>query len=571
MPGEDRRTSPTVPGGSTDVVGDRRHPDRRDSRTPAPRRLRNVLCEVRAALLGRRGARSSEKNPSVPLFSRLLISHMAPSMVLTFALGLILTALVRLTMMLGQLNEQELGDLGTDGKLHSVAWELEVTMRHGYDSCSRDAVGAGGRTREAMTFRVEQLRGALNQHARASQGLRRVSERYAELGDTVLASEVCAALVSPEVQRERAQLDEEITNHWVDRLGELSAALQQKDDEARTLGKLASFGGITLTAVAFLASLLLARRLAREVGGPLGDLSALARRVGRGDLHGRVEVDGPAEVVTLAEELERMRERLLQLEALKQGFLASVSHELRTPLSKIREALALLSDGAVGKLEERQARVVQIARTACEREIRMVTTLLDFSRLRAGAPLRFRTGHEARRAGQERRRRRGGRGRGRAQRARGPRDPGRAPGDDPRRRARGARDREPRAQRGRRVEGEAARARESRSAGGRAGRQAGALGAHLGPRSGARRAGGPARHDLRCVRHAGRAEVAQGDRGGPRAGPGARGGPGARRRSGAGRERPGGAVFNLWVPFDKSAPSRMATTAPSAIFALAAR
>lgn len=313
-------------------------------------------------------------------------------MVLTFALGLILTALVRLTMMLGQLNEQELGDLGSDGKLHSVAWELEVTMRHGYDSCSRDAVGAGGRTREAMTSRVEQLRGALSQHARASQGLRRVSERYAELGDTVLASEVCAALVSPEVQRERAQLDEEITNHWVDRLGELSAALQRKDDEARTLGKLASLGGITLTAVAFLVSLLLARRLAREVGGPLGDLSALARRVGRGDLHGRVEVDGPAEVVTLAEELERMRERLLQLEALKQGFLASVSHELRTPLSKIREALALLSDGAVGKLEERQARVVQIARTACEREIRMVTTLLDFSRLRAGTPLRFRTG-----------------------------------------------------------------------------------------------------------------------------------------------------------------------------------
>jgi two-component system sensor histidine kinase GlrK len=69
-----------------------------------------------------------------------------------------------------------------------------------------------------------------------------------------------------------------------------------------------------------------------------------------------------------------------------------VSHELRTPLSKIREALALLSDGAVGELDTRQARVVQIARIACEREIRMVTTLLDLSRLRTGSPLRLTNG-----------------------------------------------------------------------------------------------------------------------------------------------------------------------------------
>ena len=34
-------------------------------------------------------------------------------------------------------------------------------------------------------------------------------------------------------------------------------------------------------------------------------------------------------------------------------------------------------------------RVVQIARIACEREIRMVTTLLDLSRLRTGSPLRL--------------------------------------------------------------------------------------------------------------------------------------------------------------------------------------
>src|SRR5690606_10709562 len=42
--------------------------------------------------------------------------------------------------------------------------------------------------------------------------------------------------------------------------------------------------------------------------------------------------------------------------------------------------------------EERQREVVQIARSACEREIRLVTTLLDLSRLRAGSPVRPRDG-----------------------------------------------------------------------------------------------------------------------------------------------------------------------------------
>lgn len=326
------------------------------------------------------------------LFSRLLISHLAPSMVLTIALGLILAALVRLTVMLGELNDQELGALGTDGKLHSVAWEVDVAMRHGQETCARGADGGAEHVRAVLGEKTGKLRAELSARSGVSPGIRGLSERYVELGERVLAGGACAALTSPEVQRERGQLDEELTNHWVDRLGDLSAALQRKDDEARSLGTVASFGGVTLAVIAFGASLLLAHRLAREVGGPLGELSALARRVGGGDFHGRVEVEGPAEVVTLARELERMRERLAQLESLKQGFLASVSHELRTPLSKIREALALLSDGAVGPLIEKQARVVEIARIACEREIRMVTTLLDVSRLRAGAPLRFRAG-----------------------------------------------------------------------------------------------------------------------------------------------------------------------------------
>jgi two-component system sensor histidine kinase GlrK len=132
--------------------------------------------------------------------------------------------------------------------------------------------------------------------------------------------------------------------------------------------------------------------MAVQISEPLHDIARVTQRLSHGDFGESLTIEGPIEIVELAEELERMRVRLAELETLKQGFLASVSHELRTPLSKIREALALLSDGACGPLQDRQARVVGIARTACEREIRIVTTLLDLSRLRAGAPLRCRDG-----------------------------------------------------------------------------------------------------------------------------------------------------------------------------------
>jgi two-component system sensor histidine kinase GlrK len=58
----------------------------------------------------------------------------------------------------------------------------------------------------------------------------------------------------------------------------------------------------------------------------------------------------------------------------------------------MREGLAILEDGITGELAPKQLRVVQIVRSACERQIRLVATLLDLSRLRSGSPLRFENG-----------------------------------------------------------------------------------------------------------------------------------------------------------------------------------
>ena len=168
---------------------------------------------------------------------------------------------------------------------------------------------------------------------------------------------------------------------------DLHSAMLHKDEEVRRASSSALSGGVVLAILAFLSATLVASRIARTVTGPLASLAASAQRVGQGDFSVEVSAQGPLEVQQLAAEMDSMRRRLSELEALKQGFLASVSHEMRTPLTKIREALGLLADGVGGDLSERQRRIVQIAQVACEREIRTVITLLDLSRLRAGLPI----------------------------------------------------------------------------------------------------------------------------------------------------------------------------------------
>jgi two-component system sensor histidine kinase GlrK len=324
------------------------------------------------------------------LFARFFISHSLPVIIVTLALGVALAALMRIQFVLTTLTETELETLHDEGALHRTAWSLDVAMRHGHLACAR---GKGGpEARLVVQQRAEGLRRELGQVPGVPQPMHDIVNGYLGVASDMLEGDPCTQLLDAELQARRSQLDEALTNIWVDRLSELHRAVTKKEEEARGVAESAIWTGIPLAVASLFLAMFIARRMAILLKQPLSELALMARRVGDGDFRSPVNVAGPAEVMALAEELERMRSQLEQLETLKQGFLASVSHELRTPLSKIREALALLQDGAVGHVDERQLRVVQIARTACEREIRMVTTLLDLSRLRAGSPIRVRDG-----------------------------------------------------------------------------------------------------------------------------------------------------------------------------------
>lgn len=323
------------------------------------------------------------------LLTRLSLSHALPVLLVTAALSVLLAATVRVSAVLSALNDSELVTLRDEGRLHRAIWDLDVALRHADDECSSGIADAEAR---ALVARQAEVLRSTAGAAPPDATMLPMAAAYLGLAHEVESGNACDVLRAGGADLRREQLDENLTNLWVTRLQVLHDAVREKEEEARAIGTSATWMGLALALASLLLALLVARQMAYSVSRPLERLAEIARRVGTGDFRTPVAVDGPLEIHVLGDELEGMRLRLAQLDSLKQGFLASVSHELRTPLSKIREALALLGEGVAGPLEPRQQRVVEIGRVACEREIRMVATLLDLSRLRSGSPLRLREG-----------------------------------------------------------------------------------------------------------------------------------------------------------------------------------
>lgn len=85
--------------------------------------------------------------------------------------------------------------------------------------------------------------------------------------------------------------------------------------------------------------------LARQISGPLRDLTSAARRMAGGDLEGRVPIRSRDELGELAAAFNSMAEAVGRQQALRRRMAADVAHELRTPLAVIQADLEAMIDG----------------------------------------------------------------------------------------------------------------------------------------------------------------------------------------------------------------------------------
>lgn len=83
-------------------------------------------------------------------------------------------------------------------------------------------------------------------------------------------------------------------------------------------------------------------------------------------------------------EIKKAQEFLKEMNAKKSAFVANVSHEFKNPLGIIKESVSLILDGLTGEINDKQKEALKIAEKNTQRLIRLVTDLLDVSKIEAG-------------------------------------------------------------------------------------------------------------------------------------------------------------------------------------------
>ncbi len=82
--------------------------------------------------------------------------------------------------------------------------------------------------------------------------------------------------------------------------------------------------------------------------------------------------------------IKKAEELLKQMDQRKSAFVANVSHEFKNPLGNMSLALDYILGGVAGGLNEKQAAKLEIVRKNIHRLVRLVTDLLDISKIEAG-------------------------------------------------------------------------------------------------------------------------------------------------------------------------------------------
>ena len=140
---------------------------------------------------------------------------------------------------------------------------------------------------------------------------------------------------------------------------------------------------IVLTVIWILvASLIAIYGVSYTVTKPLREMSRAANDFSHGKYDTRVPVRGNDELAELAKSFNDMATVVQHREEMQNIFLSNASHDLRTPMTTIAGFIDGILDGAIPP--DKQEYYLNIIKNEIKRLSRLVTSLLDVSRLQSG-------------------------------------------------------------------------------------------------------------------------------------------------------------------------------------------
>ena len=140
-----------------------------------------------------------------------------------------------------------------------------------------------------------------------------------------------------------------------------------------------------------LAALIAVYFISERMTSPLKNMCNVSKKLAKGAFEERVAVTGRDEIAELSIAFNNMADSLEHLENTRNTFIANVSHDLRTPMTTILGFIEGINSGAIP--EEKHEYYLNVISSEIKRLSRLVTELLDISRLEAGTrkftPTRF--------------------------------------------------------------------------------------------------------------------------------------------------------------------------------------
>ncbi len=122
--------------------------------------------------------------------------------------------------------------------------------------------------------------------------------------------------------------------------------------------------------------------ITEKIVSPIKEMNVATNRFAKGQFDVKVPVVGEDEIAELAVAFNSMADSLANFEYTRSSFLANVSHDLRTPMTSISGFIDGILEGAIPP--EKHNYYLEIIREEVSRLSRLVSSLLDISRMEAG-------------------------------------------------------------------------------------------------------------------------------------------------------------------------------------------